>query len=157
MIASSISPKSWCTVQTIKELVYLKHQRSYNCQEQCCSSPYRHIYRLCSQCTQLRRKMCSAYHVHERERLTSGTAHNEIALRLVYEYVFDIITIDDIEKGRWLHPSLRDEGHHKRMQVLYRKARRTMLEKTQSSYDWIGKFPNPILLFQQKLMNFYNF
>ena len=60
----------------------------------------------CSQCSKLNKSLCKNYHNKDFD------AVDELVSRLVYETVFDIISINDVRDGKWLDPRLRDEGHH---------------------------------------------
>ena len=89
----------------------------------------------CSQCLTLRRFLVRKYHVEDYiERMTPEMAQEELALRLVYEVVFDIISLRDVTDGSWLNRRLRNFGHHKRMLHLWAKARC----KPFVMYPWIS-------------------
>lgn len=87
---------------------------------------------LCGRCRRLRQKMCREYHNTglELERAynddtksdkeVSRLASKEIEERLMYEYVFNIITEDHLRSGEWLWGEMRDYGHTIRMRKLYR-------------------------------------
>ncbi len=81
----------------------------------CCCRPKSCYY--CAQCRRLNKELCRGYH-NIKDPL------QEIEARLIYEYVFDIITEDDL-KHEMIHRKpcrgSRDYGHYKRMKVLYER------------------------------------
>lgn len=87
---------------------------------------------MCSRCRRLQQKMCRGYHntgvdVEKAyaddtisHRVLSNLAAKEIEERLLYEYVFGILTEADIKSGEWLKGGMRDYGHTTRVRKLYR-------------------------------------
>ena len=72
------------------------------------------------------KKMCRQYHIlTDQEEFNADAplkAQKELKERLKYEYVFDIITLEDIlymsTYNTWLHSPMREPGHNKRMMKL---------------------------------------
>ena len=64
--------------------------------------------------------------------MTEEEAVDEIALRLAYEFIFDIIPKECFEKSTWMDSTLRDEGHHKRMCILIKRCNNSFIK-----YPWI--------------------
>lgn len=65
-------------------------------------------------------------------------AYDELALRLLYEYVFDIVPIRSFnDKNQWFNPTLRDKGHHKRISLLMSKIRSTNDYTRFNRYKWL--------------------
>lgn len=60
---------------------------------------------------------------------------DELALRLIYEVVFDIIPLKCLENATWMDPTLRDPGHHRRMQLLLKQC--SKYGGIDSKYPWI--------------------
>jgi hypothetical protein len=73
---------------------------------------------MCGPCRRLSQKLCRTYHSDDTHRLTP---YQELHARLMYEFVFDIISFDDLVNGTWDCPTLRDQGHTFRIHKLLRK------------------------------------
>lgn len=70
----------------------------------------------CFRCSKIRRLMCVRYHVHD--------PVVELFRRLVFEFVFDYITYDQIISDKWLHKGKRDDAHHGRILTLVDKIKK---------------------------------
>ena len=57
---------------------------------------------------------------NENKTIVATAAYNELYARLVYEYLFDIISCEYIFDGTWMNEKLRDKGHQTQMMKLYR-------------------------------------
>ena len=92
------------------------------------------LHAMCRECNTLRSKLVKQYHMHgdNINRMTPLQAQDELALRLVYEVIYDIIPFANLESGYWMSRTLRDNGHTRRMRNLVRKARRSP-----SKYPWL--------------------
>lgn len=73
---------------------------------------------MCGPCRRLSQKLCRAYHNDDTHTLTP---YEELYGRLMFEYVFDIISHEDLVHGTWDSPTLRDQGHTFRIHKLVRK------------------------------------
>ena len=100
------------------QLATLKRNAHANCQgtqgKPCVhrgSSKYQ-----CRRCSKLNKSLCRNYHNNDFD------AVDELVSRLVYETVFDMISISDVRDGKWLDPRLRDSGHHYWMVRLVKRA-----------------------------------
>ena len=58
---------------------------------------------LCCRCIRIRRLMCIRYHVYD--------PVVELLRRLIFEFVFDYITYDQIASDEWLQKGHRDNAH----------------------------------------------
>lgn len=100
-------------------LVHIQQIREMRCHGSC----------KCHRCMSLQRFLLKKYHIEDYiERMTPAMAQRELALRLVYEVVFDHISLRDVTDGTWLNRRLRNHGHHKRMINLWAKARREPID-----------------------------
>ena len=70
----------------------------------------------CGRCRRLGQKLCRAYH-------GLSDPQQELNARLLYEFVFGIISAEDILSNQWASPTLRDEGHGFRIRKLQALAR----------------------------------
>lgn len=82
----------------------------------------------CNHCKRLNVKLCRKYHVLTNEKESSQPDHvlqqlacQEIIGRLLYEFVFDILSEEDLLEDKWMRVK-RDWGHTKRLQKLVRIA-----------------------------------
>ena len=57
--------------------------------------------------------------------MTFDEAADELSMRLLFEYIFDIITESYLQGTKWLDDTLRDSGHHRRISLLYKKAQQS--------------------------------
>ena len=73
---------------------------------------------MCGPCRRLYQNLCRAYHTDDTNPLTP---YEELYGRLLFEYVFGIITHKDLMEGTWDCPTLRDQGHTFRIHKLLRK------------------------------------
>jgi hypothetical protein len=63
---------------------------------------------LCKKCKKIQSHLLKSYH--------SATSYEEeLATRLLYECLFNFITLHDIQTGSWKYPCGRDHGHHLRI------------------------------------------
>jgi hypothetical protein len=109
------------TIQEMRQLEEMKMLRSKQCcKNKCCSVITKGFY--CGRCRKLSQKLCRQYHIlkDSQEYLpeASSLARKEVKERLKYEYVFDIVTLEDIEVGSWLYNHKRDTGHQRRIEKL---------------------------------------
>jgi hypothetical protein len=80
--------------------------------------------RPCRECEKLRGLLCKKYHMTDPAQ--------EIAARLAFEGLFDMIPVQAIENGSWMDNRYRDAGHTMRMRILWRKAK-----GASDKYKWI--------------------
>jgi hypothetical protein len=80
--------------------------------------------RPCRKCEKLRGILCKKYHKTDPAQ--------ELAARLAFEGLFDMIPVQAIENGRWMDDRYRDAGHTLRMRILWRKAKGAT-----DQYKWI--------------------
>jgi len=68
--------------------------------------------------------------------MTPEMAQDELAMRLAYEFLFDIIPLEYLENENqhWLEPHLRNNGHTHRMKMPWSKARSA---QTEQQYLWL--------------------
>lgn len=64
----------------------------------------------CKSCRKINTHLCRNYH--------NISPQAELILRIVYEYMFDIITFNDLLTGKWMQQCSRDVGHHGRILTL---------------------------------------
>jgi len=104
-----VTPAALVSLKSVADLARLKMCKDQHiCKGRC-------IYRgtgkfPCKNCGKLKQKMCRNYHGLETEE--------ELVSRLVYEYLFGMISIDNLLSNSWMDKSLRDCGHHERMRRL---------------------------------------
>jgi hypothetical protein len=106
-------------IYTLEDIKFIKD--NIICNGRCCNkrtSKYE-----CKRCKATKRALCNYYHKYD-------DPADELAARIIYEYIFDFITIDDIASGKCMHPELRDIGHQERLKRLYKRAR-------PSKYEWL--------------------
>lgn len=107
----------------LADLFNTKNARLQKCYTyKCCTSATRGFY--CGPCRRLSQRMCRQYHIltDEEEDLpyAAQLAFDELKARLRYEYVFDIISEEDLLKGTWTSSKKREHGHQKRIAKLIR-------------------------------------
>jgi hypothetical protein len=116
-----ISPQHLIKLTTLTELEWLKKiKNNYICQGKCKSqqtSTHPHTS-YCSVCKQIRQRLCDSYHHCQKNPLL------ELISRITFEYLFDIITLEDIKSRRWLDSRLRDNGHTLRIKICYSRAKK---------------------------------
>ena len=61
---------------------------------------------------------------------------DELALRIIYELMFDIIPIACISDSSWFKSSLRDSGHHRRMTLLFKRYVK-LTNRSTEKYGWM--------------------
>lgn len=114
-------PTQLTRIETLDELENIKSiKNKYICLGAGCRSQNKlHIHKYyCDNCNYIRRILCNAYHTCKRSPLL------ELLSRLLYEYMFDIISLEDIRSKRWLNVSLRDPGHTLRLKICYSRAKK---------------------------------
>lgn len=132
--ATYLTPAPLMALTSLNSLEYLKKLKNeYICSSSTCrsrsasakhklthapSSPSPSSY--CASCSNVRKHLCDQYH----NTNTKKSPINELVLRLVYEYLFDIISLEDIKTHRWLDNRLRDPGHTLRLRICYSKAKK---------------------------------
>ena len=72
-------------------------------------------------------------HDNQIQKMSQEEVEDELVLRLVYEFIFDIISLDSIIQKKWMDSSLRDKGHHNRMCLLVKYC------KNIQKYSWLKK------------------
>jgi hypothetical protein len=76
----------------------------------------------CFRCINFRRIMCKTYHTETyTDMLSRSEAACELKRRLIYEVLFGMIRMSDLEDGSWMEDRWH-EGHGKRLHILWRKA-----------------------------------
>ena len=91
-----------------------------------------------SQMSQLKKTLWQQYHIKDDvKKMTTCMAQDEIALRLIYEIIFNKVPIECVSNGTWLSRDIRDDGHTQRMRRLWGKASKAPLK-----YPWIAE-PRP--------------
>lgn len=104
-----LSASNLVTLNSVYELEDIKYiKNTILCKGRCRSCNTSKWF--CSKCNKLNKLLCRSYH--------NQSAFEELIVRLVYEYMFDMLTLDDIMSGRWLEICKRDFGHHERIQRL---------------------------------------
>ena len=92
---------------TTHDVRILKDMKNEMCLDKCKSTQTSLYY--CGRCRRLQQYMCKKYHQEK---------DDELRLRLMYEYLFDFITYEDLKDGNWKKRCKRDAGHHKRIMTL---------------------------------------
>lgn len=108
---------------------FLKAVKSYKDRQVCMSAMGYKCSKVkpCKECRSLMAVICRRYHRHEL------SAADEIAMRLAYEVLFDILPFKAVEDGSWIAARHRDVGHTMRMRILSSRARAYDM----SAYPWI--------------------
>lgn len=89
-------------------------QHSFILKKQLCEcKPHRH---LCKKCKKIQSHLLKSYH-------SSNSYEEELATRLLYEFLFQFISLNDIKSGTWKFPCIRDHGHHLRIVKIANKCR----------------------------------
>jgi hypothetical protein len=109
----ALEPEALLHLDSIEELAHLKDIKDRVVCTGVCLSKNTHKYS-CRKCTQVRKSLCRRYH-------NLPSPKEELVARLVYEYMFDVLTLCDIATGNWMDHSIRDIGHHTRMTKLIRQ------------------------------------
>lgn len=88
--------------------------------EHVCTRPYNCAHhRLCRPCRRLNHMMCAAYHLYDAcTDADPSKARDELALRIMYEFMFDRITYEDVRRKRWGECKDMDRGHMVRIRLL---------------------------------------
>jgi hypothetical protein len=112
---------------TIKMFKTIKEHRIAMCKVNKCQVNTKQFY--CTHCKKLNAKLCRRYHVLTNEKEASEPeetlrqlATQEIVGRLLYEFVFDRLSEEDLLLDNWMYVK-RDFGHTKRLYKLVRIAR----------------------------------
>lgn len=102
------------SIEDLRDLKEFKETRV--CRGRCkCKNTSKYF---CKPCASINRRLCRGYH--------EVPPIEELVLRLTYEYIFDIISEDDLVKGTWKMNHGRDEGHNERIRRLSALAARHM-------------------------------
>ena len=136
-------------------IIKQKQQKENNCK---CKP--NGIY-LCKNCRKINQRMCKNYHLLTKElesyapkSVIVQTAAQELFLRLLYEYMFDIISIHEIAHGEWKSKqNIRDEGHQKRMMKLYNNCCNNS-QYVPQKFIWLFEGENQYLFISLQYINF---
>lgn len=100
--------------QNIVKFTFSDLQRFFLLKNKLCEcKPHRH---LCKKCKKIQSHLLKSYHC-------SNSYEEELATRLLYEYLFQFISLSDIQSGNWKFPCGRDAGHHLRIVKIASKCR----------------------------------
>lgn len=104
-----LTPSNLVTLSSIYDLEDIKSfKNDHLCKGRCkCKNTSKWF---CSKCGVLNKLLCRSYH--------GVTDFDELIIRIVYEYMFDIITLDDIANEKWMGMCNRDSGHCERIKRL---------------------------------------
>lgn len=118
--AAYLTPSPLIGLASLSSLEYLKKlKKEYICSlPTSCKSQQQSKSHYCPSCCNVRKHLCNQYHIAKKSPL------HELVLRLVYEYLFDIISLEDIKTHKWLDNRLRDPGHTLRLRICYSKAKK---------------------------------
>jgi hypothetical protein len=106
-------------LNTVYDLAKLKIFKIKLCGHKCkCKSTAKYH---CKSCKKINSHLCRNYH--------NISPQAELILRIVYEYMFDIITFNDLMTGKWIHQCSRDVGHHGRILTLLDYVPKPQLQK----------------------------
>jgi hypothetical protein len=105
-LVARLSPKFVIDLGSVLELEGIKHVKDTHICTGKCKACNTSLF-FCSKCKGLNKKLCRRY--HDLEPL------EELVSRLVYEYMFGMISAADIAQGRWMERCRRDYGHHERI------------------------------------------
>lgn len=106
-------------LSSVYELAKLKIQKVKLCKGRCRSNATSIYY--CKSCSRINSRLCRCYH--------SLSPLEELVMRLAYEYIFDIITFDELRFGKWTLQCGRDIGHHQRVNHLLARLLPSQLQK----------------------------
>jgi hypothetical protein len=108
---------------------FLKAVKSYKDRQVCMSAVGYTCNKVnpCKPCRSLMAIICRRYHRPEL------SAADEIAMRLAYEVLFNIVPFKAVEDGSWTAARHRDAGHTTRMRILRSRAS----ARDMSAYPWI--------------------
>lgn len=77
----------------------------------------------CDGCRVVSGVVCHRYHARpspfEVKHATNDA--EELAMRLAFEVIFGMLSVEEIDKGTWLNTKRRDPGHTTRMRILWRR------------------------------------
>lgn len=108
---------------SVEDIKALKAEKKSLCNGRC---KCKHTSQfLCKPCANINRKMCRVYH--------DNNPFEELVLRVAYEYMFDIVTDNELRTGEWYTGYFRDEGHQERIRRLKRKVGTKV-----SQCKWLG-------------------
>ena len=100
---------TFTSVYDLEDIKYLKNTHFCNGHCKC----KRTSKWLCSKCKELNKLLCRSYH--------SVSPFEELILRVVYEYMFDMLSLHDIKTGNWMGVCNRDTGHYERIRRLVKR------------------------------------
>jgi hypothetical protein len=93
----------------------------------------------CDGCRVVSGVVCHRYHARpspfEVKHATNDA--EELAMRLAFEVIFGMLSVEEIEKGTWLESKRRDAGHTMRMRILLRRCSGTGGCVGIDGYPWI--------------------
>jgi len=130
MFLTLVSPLALCGLKSVSDLAQLKLIKDKHlCHGRCIhnsTSKYP-----CKNCSRLKQRMCRGYHGLD-------SAEQELICRIVYEYMFGFITFTHITSSTWMDSTIRDWGHHERLQRLLCK-----IDPSNCTSKWI-KLPTEV-------------
>jgi hypothetical protein len=102
------------------------------------STPCRARGKKCAQCSRLSHNLVKTYHGfgNNVKKMKPEEAKMEVGLRLVYEAMFGVVTVECIVNGKWFY-AWRDAGHSTRIRRAWKRA-----SGAPSVMQWIGS-PSP--------------
>lgn len=112
-VLARVSPKA---LKSYKKASFIKSLKIYKDHQVCQQIVGYHCTKnsLCTECRALSAMMCRRYH--------NCSYVDELAQRLAYEVIFDMIPISAIEDGSWLDSRFRDSGHTTRMRIIWHRS-----------------------------------
>ena len=126
---------SW--IQTLDGLFTFKYIKDQICEESCVHKIHRGWE--CTQCKKINRRVSSMYHILPKGKGNKDLAADELALRIAYELLFDILSIEDIITGDWSGSGKRNVSHQIRILSLIDCVN---TPDYQTKYVWLEKgFP----------------
>lgn len=102
------------------------------------STPCRARGKKCAQCSRLSQNLVKTYHGfgNNVKKMKPEEAKTEVGLRLVYEALFGVVSVECIVSGKWYYV-WRDAGHSTRIRRAWKRA-----SGAPSVMQWIGS-PSP--------------
>lgn len=78
----------------------------------------------CKHCALLGKQLVKAYHAmgDKVKKMKPEQAKTEVGLRLVYEAMYGVVSVDSISNGAWFYAQ-RDRGHTMRIRTAWKRAR----------------------------------
>lgn len=123
-------------LQGYKKPCFIRALKSYKDTNVCYYGHRCTMGNMCKGCRSLSAVMCRRYHASHggnAGKRSAAVSVDELAMRLAYEVIFDIIPIKSLEDGTWLDARYRDSGHTMRMRIVWSRARSQV-----SKYPWIS-------------------